>query len=417
MANKTGRTNIFLKFYWKYLSKPRNFVRQHIYLCYSNYRINQIRKKPQINVMFIVAELGAWKTESLYNAMNEHPRFRPIIGVTTSQEVPGSKEVLVEYLESKKIDYVDLDVNPYLIESLNIDIKFYYKPYDNSYPANIFFDKHLRSLVCFINYGFHMGGDYDAFYHKIRRYSWKCFLENEEVFRTMSSVRGLYLKNCVITGIPIQDFLIKDKSYFTNPWKQCGDKKRIIYAPHHSLKGTNGNFIEYSTFLEFGDFILGMAKKYSDKIQWAFKPHPTLYPKLVKMWGKSRTDQYYNEWRNLNNTQIELGEYMGLFKHSDAMIHDCSSFLVEYMYTEKPVLFLEERQHTPEEMHLGKFSYDSYMSHYHASTYEQIETFISNVLDGNDNMKQKRDYYFKKYLVPSGNRTACGNIINVILGE
>ena len=37
-----------------------------------------IRKKDRIRFLFILQELSQWKTESLYKAMLDHPRFEPI---------------------------------------------------------------------------------------------------------------------------------------------------------------------------------------------------------------------------------------------------------------------------------------------------------------------------------------------------
>ena len=61
-----------------------------LYRFYQNLRIRQLRKKPQISVLFIVAEASTWKSEILYQKMLEHPRFQPILGITESRQVPGS---------------------------------------------------------------------------------------------------------------------------------------------------------------------------------------------------------------------------------------------------------------------------------------------------------------------------------------
>ncbi len=387
-----------------------------LYRYYQGLKIKQIRKKTQITVLFIIGEASTWKTESLYNAMLKHPRFKPILGITESLHVPGSKEILINYLAEKGYSYIDLDLKRNMISKIKPDIKFYYKPYELNYRHGIYFDYNLKSIVCSINYGFCVSGGSEAFKHNIKRYAWKEFLENYAIVDAIANV-GKYTGNKVITGIPIQDILSLPKSSYRNPWKQCGAKKRIIYAPHHSIKGYNGNFIEYATFFEFGEFMLGMAKKYSDKVQWVFKPHPSLKSKLIKIWGVERTLSYYDEWEKLPNCQIELGAYNDIFAYSDAMIHDCSSFIVEYQYTHNPVLFLEEKHRTAEEMFLNEYGYDVYNAHYHASTKEQIENFIKDVINGKDPKAKERESVLKKYLQIPNNKTASENIIDVILGE
>lgn len=386
-----------------------------VYRAYQNWRIKQIRKKRQITVLFIIGEASTWKTETLYQAMLAHPRFRPVLGVTESLQVPGSKSILIDYLREKHYDYVDLDQPGNSIARIHPDIKFYYKPYESNYRHGLYFDYNLRSLVCSINYGFSSSGGPVAFRHEIRQYAWREFVENSSMVKEMAAV-GKDIRNKAVTGIPLQDFLSQPKETFADPWKGSGGKKRIIYAPHHSFKGCNGNFIEYATFLRFGEFMLRMAEKYADRVQWVFKPHPSLRLRLETEWGKERSAAYYRKWAELPNAQTELGAYNDIFHYSDAMIHDCSSFIVEYQYSGKPVLFLEEESHTKEQMQLSEFGYAAYKAHYHAKTEEEIESFIKQVINGDDPMKSEREAFFEQYLrIPNG-KTACQNIIDTILG-
>lgn len=387
-----------------------------IYRLYQELRIKRIRRKSKIKVLFILGEASTWKTESLFKQMLAHPRFQPILGVTESMHNPGSKPQLISYLQNQGYDFVDLDTDKHAISKLKPDIKFYYKPYELAYRRGIFFDYNLKSIVCSINYGFNVSGDSVAFKHPIRSYSWREFVENSAVVEAMKQ-QGKSTGNKAITGLPLQDVLSIPKEQYQDPWADKSGKKRIIYAPHHSFKGYNGSFIEYATFLEFGEFMLQMAKKSADQIHWVFKPHPTLKAKLSQIWGEERTQQYYQAWEDMPNSQVELGEYYSVFKYSDAMIHDCSSFIVEYLFTDNPVLFLENCHHTAEEMHLAEYGYNAYGVHQHASTEQQIEQFIQQVINGEDPNKKARNDYFSKYLSTPNNRTASENIIAEILGS
>ena len=72
-----------------------------------------------------------------------------------------------------------------------------------------------------------------------------------------------------------------------------------------------------------------------------FKPHPMLKSKLFRTkLGKAKTDDYFHFWETQSNTQFNDGEYIELFKQSDAMIHDSGAFLAEYIFTDKPSLTL-----------------------------------------------------------------------------
>ena len=161
--------------------------------------------------------------------------------------------------------------------------------------------------------------------------------------------------------------------------------------------------------------MLEMADKYKDQVQFSFKPHPFLRNRLSYRWSTEQIDNYYSEWAERDNTQIEEGEYIGLFMNSDAMIHDCGSFTVEYHYTKNPVLYIEkERSHAD---NMNEFGLMAYNLHYKAHSKEDIENFILNVINDIDPLNNKRVDFFNDYLLPPNNNTACDNIINSILGN
>ncbi len=384
------------------------------YQPYVKYKGWKIRKKSQIKVLFVIAEVGAWKTEELFLAMRNHNRFLPLIGITESQEVHGSKKPLIEYLESRNYEYVDLDTSKHSIDDIHPDILFYYKPYDTSYPKEHVFKYHLSSIVCHIMYSFNTVS-YNAFYNnEICDYAWYCFVENEMVVEDKKKTIGWRAHNLVITGIPMQDKLLQPASHFNDPWKDTKGRKRIIYSPHHSFPGTNGGVVEYGSFLIFGDYMLELAKKFQKEVYFLFNPHPTLYPKLLKIWGKEKTDKYYNAWNELENGQLGLGEYVGRFKHSDAMVHDCVSFRVEYHYTKNPVMYLLVKE--LDTSNLNDFGKKAFEMHYKGRTKEDIEQFVKNVINNVDPMKNERERFYRKCLLPPYGRSASENIINKILG-
>ena len=200
----------------------------------------------------------------------------------------------------------------------------------------------------------------------------------------------------------------------SSPWiDQTIKKKKIIWAPHYSINRNTA--FHYSTFLVYYDYMLELAEKYKDYIQIAFKPHPYLLTKLYEIWGKDKTDRYYSSWENGVNTQLVLGDYVSLFMHSDALIHDCSSFTIEYHYTKNPVLYLIKDDHHADG--LNEFGKKAFKMHYLGRNEEDIESFVINIIQGKDNMKKKREDFYKRYLLPPYGKPASINIINAILGH
>lgn len=376
-------------------------------------KIKRVRLQPKIKVSFVVHELASWKTEELYKKMMQHDRFNPSLLVSPSNDDKGGIKTIIEYFNKQGYKYSLLDSNRTVNEQCKCDIIFYQKPYNSVLPKKLFFLKNLDSLFCYVYYSFRNKKLLESQNAPIHGFIWQEYLENSSVQEELCEIMDNKAHNTYVTGLPVMDELVRSKALYNDPWKNCGDgKKRIIYAPHHSIKSELG---EWSTFFKYSSFMLEMAVKYKDKVQFAFKPHPLLYPRLCEAWGKEKADNYYSQWKEMENTQVETGPYMDLFKHSDAMIHDCGSFMIEYLYTQNPVLYLYLDKHHND--FLNKQSIEALEAHYEGWNKDDIELFIQNVIEGKDDMVEKRKLYYNKYLLPPNNKTACENIINAILGN
>lgn len=394
----------------------RNFVYRIFYKIYRklyvNYRVQIIRKKAKIKVLFVISELGVWKTEELYLAMCSSPRFSTYLLVDSVMGNGNYEEVLVSYLRERGYPFFSLDKEETIKNIITPDIIFYQKPYGDVTKKNDYY-RNLYALFCYVSYGFHSIKDSDySFFHSapLNNLAWQNYYENELALKYVSQNMPNKAINCVVTGLPMTDSYLKECE--SDPWKpQYGKKKRIIWAPHHTV--SSQEWINYSTFLKYSEFMLDMAKKYSGKVQFAFKPHPSLKSKLDIMWGKEKADYYYHQWESMENTQYEAGNYVDLFKTSDAMIHDCGSFTVEYHYTKKPVMYLVKDEHHADGLNdFGKMAFDL---HYKGCCKEDIDTFIQNIIEGKDEMEEARIRFFSDYLLPPAGKTASENIINMIL--
>ena len=224
------------------------------------------------------------------------------------------------------------------------------------------------------------------------------FLENEMVRSIECGMATNKGRNFIVTGyLGARKLLVHDESD-SQAWKmQSTDVKRIIWAPHHSI--LNKDILNYSNFLDIADDMLSLAHEYNGRVQFAFKPHPGLKPKLYDHpeWGKERTDRYYAEWNNMPNSILAEGSYERLFRSSDAMIHDCSSFTVEYLYTGNPVMYVTKDDHLDYLNDFGKACFDV---HYKGKSISDIRSFIDRVvMDGQDSMKTIRSEFVNKNLM------------------
>ena len=397
LEKDTIRNAIYKRFYWAYHS------------LYVPILAERIRKKERIKVLFVLFDLGMWKTETLYLLMRAHSRFEVMIMVESS----GNQEEtdnLKHYLEQKGYIYRMLSEKETIKSTIHPDIIFYQQPYGTFEKKNDYYHN-FYALFCYVNYAFHSNNLTQSHLPPLNNLAWQNYIENKSVMATLPSLMPNRARNCLLTGLPMTDIYLQS-SNSPDPWKpQCRPKKRIIYAPHHTI--SDQEWVHYSTFLSNCDVMLEMAQKYSNEVQFAFKPHPILRSKLNKIWGKEKTDKYYNLWATMDNTQLEDGQYASLFIHSDAMIHDCASFSIEYHYTQHPVMYLVREEH--KDSQLNEFANTAYELHYKGRTADDIAHFIQMVIASDDPMKQLRKDFYNSYLkLPYGNH-ASENIINCIL--
>ena len=137
---------------------------------------------------------------------------------------------------------------------------------------------------------------------------------------------------------------------------------------------------------------MALADRYRDRVQWAFKPHPLLRSKLYRHpdWGRERTDAYFGYWAESGHCQLELGSYVDLFRQSDAMIHDSGSFLAEYLYLDKPVMFLQSVENIAD--FLNDFGLEAFGACEHARRFEEVESFVRALADGSGRARREADF-------------------------
>ena len=114
----------------------------------------------------------------------------------------------------------------------------------------------------------------------------------------------------------------------------------------------------------------------------------------------TKTDAYYEKWATMPNTMISNSDYHDLFLTSDALIHDCGSFTIEYLYLNKPVMRLMNA-FDPKSM-FGDFGMACINQHTLAYSKEDVESFIEEIVAGKDSKKDERTRFINKTLITHG---------------
>ena len=381
----------------------------------SNYKINSLFqqgysniiemkkekiKQKKLKVAFIVIWHSQFTMNKLYEMMTDSEYFEPYIiclKANLNTEYHNNiyeeafeylntkyKNVKKSYVNGEYIDYsddMDIAFFPMLPDYL-LD-KFYSPPY--LYSKNI--------IMYYTSYGYRVSFSSSSEYPygiirgKFFFLMYKVFMDTQYSYNEYSNASKFYNKNIICTGYPKFDN-IKDIK------KDVLKRKLIILAPHHDIyhRCFCGSFLKYYKIYR------DLPKLHQD-IDFVFRPHPLLKHNLEDYWSKEEIEEYYKTMNDYDNCYLdESAEYYDIFVNSDAMIHDCGSFLVEYLLLNKPVLYMfdDKEKHLKYFNQLGKDCIDNC---YRALEEKDIFNFIDNiVLKGNDFMKDIRTDFIEKNL-------------------
>lgn len=388
-------------------------------------RIREIRKNAKATLVFLVSSLPMWRFQSLYDCLLEDVRFNMQIALYpfptfTLEQRQSSIQQLREYFNERRIPFIDLSVfnspGAYLRKEINPDILFYPQPYNHLYGNDLDCYCFSDRLLCYIPYATLTASESWAYKNHLNNIAWRVFFSSESRKKEAQRVLFNRGKNICSVGEPLADLF--GLPTHQSVWKpQEKQKKRVIWAPHFTL--SSDNYLHRDSFLWLSSFMWDIALQYRDRIQFAFKPHPRLLSVLYERpdWGKERADTYYSRWAEGANTQLETGNYIDLFKGSDAMIHDSSSFSVEYHFTGKPVLFTATDLN-PITSILNDFGQAAIRAHYQGKDCNDIKSFLDNVvLKGDDPMKGERRSFYIQYLMPPGGKSVAENIYQEIVSS
>lgn len=386
------------------------------------YSLSKLRDKQKIRCVFFALFEEIWKVDNVYRLMTKNPRFEPIILVCPIVNYGHDNMVkrmndCYNHFKSKGYNVVKAydELNNMYVdvrESLNPDIIVYTNPYEGLIDDRYYIKNYMDILTIYTPYYFcewnKYGYTYDLLFHNLL---WRYYLEVPVMGKLSKKYSRSKGRNTVVVGYPgIEKLIAKDYIPSSKVWKEDNNqKKRIIWAPHHTIEETE--VCNYSCFLKYSEFMIDLAKKYQEEVQFAFKPHPLLKNKLEKLWGKDKTDAYYSCWDKMPNTCLSEGEYIDLFRTSDAMIHDSGSFIAEYLYVNKPVM--RTLNGTPLTDEFNPFALKCLDNYYLAETAADIETFVRNVISSIDTMKEQRTKFIEEEMMPKG--TPSENIVNDIL--
>jgi len=369
--------------------------------------LEQKRAKAKLKVLFLLLISDSWKYDSLYKKFEEDEKYEAIVVICPF--VTQGEDFLLKDLKKseafcleKKYNYLlGYDVNEKKVvdikKLIDPDIVFFSNP--NNLTADEFLiDNFFDTLTCYVPYTFQVDALYEyRFNSMFTNKCWRVFYETElhkKYSENYSLNRG---KNVIVTGHPFLNVFNNNSGI--DPWKKTDSikRKRIIWGPHWTVKGGQFTGLNFSCFLEYADYFLELAEKYNNEVQFALKPHPFLKMVLRKpeIWGEEKTAKYFKRWDEMPNTQLLEGEFVQLFKYSDALVHDSSAFLAEYHLLDKPSAYTVFDNQVFD--NLNDFGINSIKVHIQIKSKYDLNNFIVDIINGVDKKKQERKYFVEKF--------------------
>lgn len=364
----------------------------------------------KIQVTFLVNMTSMFPAEQVMNLMRQDKLFDValyIIPDTRFGEVKMYEMMQDAYNElHQKYDFaqlaVTLDENDKIIEWKRVvddaDIVFYPSPYDLSYSLyNPYYAAQNGILSVQLDYGFYRS-KYDRFIYQLDNYNnfWRTYIETELNREEYAEYGRCKASNAVITGYAKMDKLAE---YMQNRRKKR--RKTIMIAPHHSVEGGTNDMLSLSNFVRYADLFLKLPEMYPN-IDFIFRPHPVLFTVLSwgRHWGAERVEQYIAAMKAHKNVVYSTeGDYLEQFAQSDGIIQDCGSYLVEYLYTQKPGCYMLK---SPADIdakfaELGKQCLEQYYISYNE---QDILDYIDNVIiKGEDPKKEQREKFAREVVM------------------
>ena len=366
-----------------------------------------ISHKGKIRIGFFVIYDSVFSFRELYKLFSEDPRFEPFI-VVIPDILHNKNEMVFEQLKKT-------------YDTLKKEFECVYLSFDKKTDSWIDFCKQV-DLVCIDNrydcltYSFYtieylaqqgIPTFFTAYGYDVSNWHlsiidgeefknlWRYFVLTEMDLKDYKRISSIHVNNARLYGYPKMDnyYNISERN------NSIRIRKKIIIAPHHTI--VEGEDLCFSNFLRYADFYLKLPELYPN-IDFVFRPHPLLKAQLLSnnIWSQKTIDDYFDKMEQFDNVEYQDGgDYFDTFAQSDGIIHDCGSFMAEYLFTGNPACYCLKDEEINKKNYCA-FGIECINNHYKAFNEEDIVSFIENVvINGNDPLKKARKDFLEKKLM------------------
>ncbi len=299
-----------------------------------------------------------------------------------------------EVLRRQNIPFLDGVNGDVRLDHLNPDLIAVSSPYDEYRPAYYRTANLLRfGQIVYTCYGPDFADKKgvlakQTFGNETQKHAWRIFSRSDRTVEAYKKHGNVSPGRVVCLGHPRFDQFYVDLESDPLPETIASAGKgkfKVVYAPHHSLAG-------WSTFPRFAEHIRNLVRENPD-LFLVFRPHPLLMTTLKR--ANVLTEEAFRSFFSGDRCALYEGNnYYQLFRWSDLLVSDASSFLVEYAPTRKPIVYLHRED--------GWGGLDDTLSEdvngscYIARTGTELSVLLQELKNGRDPMKDDRISYQEK---------------------
>lgn len=293
-----------------------------------------------------------------------------------------------QYLRDEGIPFIAWDRLD--LAQARIDAAIYTSPYDDTRPAEYWFEavRPLVRSISYIPYGIEIGG---GSFDLALQYGQPAAKLSDAVFARSQRLKDMYRLHCptgdqhvVVTGYPRFDELANLEAFPVDPHllEQVGDRIPVLWNTHFSFDQEH-----WSTFDILGSDIIAMFANHP-RFALLFRPHPLLWVRMKSTLGLSDSDiqGLKAELRGLDIIVDERADHRHVFACSRALISDIGSFLMDYLLTGKPVLYLNN----PYGMGMNEEGDELVSLFPKAESIEAVKQFVEALERGEDPGRERR---------------------------
>lgn len=314
-------------------------------------------------VLFLVHLIEAWdSSHELYELMAAAEDFEPVVA-SIPRHFPGDTTATFEAevhhaLSERGVPHLRLAAAEpgdtlRLIKAMEPDIIFRQSQWDADIAEELGAHRINFARTCLVPYETMnivqnvpdtdtSNSAVDSAYH---RDAWAVFCAND-IMAAMASADGARGgQQFHATGHPKADLLRNVRPRW--PVHSNSRRRRIAWSAHHSIAT---GWSDFGMFPSLAEPMLAWAAD-AGETEFVFLAHPALQPFTTSPdspLSRAEYDTWLDRWRALPNTAVgNPGEYPATLAAADLLITDGLSMLVEFQLFERPLIFVERREHRP----------------------------------------------------------------------